>query len=244
MTITNVGYANEQITIYPAPCPFKCKYCWSQAPLWIYRTRNPSPLKQAYELINPFQKPKTIVISFTTDPYQPRELNEHLTIETLKILAVSHHKIMILTKSSLIERDFPQFVEWHQNFKMNLWIGMTLTSVMAIQDEPLASPNPLRIKTLQNAHNIGLNTWVSIEPWIPHVTYPRQIIEATHEFVDWYVIGSLNRARQYGYPKIPKHYYSTELLQVKNLLSDYGFSPTHTPTEKGFHIKKELEQNA
>jgi len=238
---TNVEYATDQITVYPAPCPFKCRYCWSQDPLWIHRTKNPNPIWEA-EQLSRVRKPKTVVVSFTTDPYQPRELAELKTLETLTVLAASDHKVMVLTKSCVVETDFPQFAKWVQN-RMDLWLGMTLTSVVAIDDEPLASPNPLRIKTLQNAHNIGLKTWVSIEPWIPDKTFPRQIIEATHGFVDWYVIGRLDYETRHGYTKIPKGYYREELKWVRALFDEFGFSPSSKPCERGYHIKRQLQEN-
>jgi len=238
---TNVEYADEQITVYPAPCPFKCRYCWSQDPLWIHRTKNPHPIWEAEKLCT-IRKTKTVVVSFTTDPYQPRELTEHLSLETLNVLAASHHKVMILTKSSLVETDFPQFARWVQE-GMDLWIAMTLTSVIPIEDEPLASPNPARIKTLQNAHNIGLRTCASVEPWIPEKTFPRQIIEATHEFIDWYVIGRLDYETRYGYPKIPKGYYREELKWIRALFDELGFSPSGKPCERGYHIKRQLQEN-
>jgi len=238
---TNVEYADEQITVYPAPCPFKCKYCWSQQPIWKYRTQWADPIRYARTLKNT-RKPLIVVVSFTTDPYQPRELVEKLTIKTIGILSETKHKIMILTKSILVERDFPAFVR-ATNEGAQIWVGTTLTSVMPLEDEPWASTNPARIKMLQEAHQIGLLTWASIEPWIPDKTHPLQIIEATHEFVDWYVIGRLNYETRYGYPKIPKGYYRDEIAKTRELLRNLGFIVSATPTKKGYWLKKELKKD-
>jgi len=238
---TNVEYADEQITVYPAPCPFKCKYCWSQQPIWKYRTQWADPIQYARALANT-RKPRVVVVSFTTDPYQPRELVEQLTLKTIGILSGSKHEIMILTKSVLVERDFPAFVR-ATNEGARIWVGATLTSVMPLEDEPLAPSNPSRIKMLQEAHQIGLPTWASIEPWIPDKTYPRQIIEATHMFVDWYVIGRLDYETRFGYPKIPKGYYTKELKWVRALFDELGFSPSCKPSERGYHIKRQLQEN-
>jgi len=241
MTKTSVEYADEQITIYPAPCPFKCKYCWSQQPIWKYRTQWADPIRYARALKNR-RKPLTVVVSFTTDPYQPRELTDELTQQTIMILSETKHKIMILTKSILVERDFPLFIH-ATNIGAQIWVGSTLTSVIPIEDEPLAPSNPARMKMLQEAHQVGLPTWASVEPWIPYKTYPRQIIEATHEFVDWYVIGRLNYETRFGYARIPKGYYEEELKWVRALFDELGFSPSLKPCKKGYHIKRELEEN-
>jgi len=46
---TNVEYADSQITVYPN-CPFKCRYCWAQFPIWQHRIRNPKPIENAIKL--------------------------------------------------------------------------------------------------------------------------------------------------------------------------------------------------
>jgi len=231
---TNVEYADYQITIYPAPCPYRCKYCWSKLPLWIRRTENAHPLEEAKRLARA-RKSQRIVISFTSDPYQPREINERLTRKTVEILAKSEakHQIMLLTKSTLISRDLPIFSNLEARYEANIWVGVTLTSVVPISShEPLASPNPDRIKVLQEADAIGLSTWVSIEPWIPNVTYPHQIIEYTRDFVDYYVIGRLNYPKRFGY-KIPKNFYREQLPIVLDHIKQMDVK---------FLIKKELRK--
>ena len=169
-----------------------------------------------------------VVISFTADPYQEREITEQLTRETLKILLPTHHTIMILTKSSLAERDFPMLVG-HENVQF----GMTLTSTEAIPDEPLATPNPQRLETLKKAHDMGIETWASIEPWIPNVTFPEQILAASKEFVDFYILGALRYEKRHGYPVVPPNFYEEEWLKIQHKFAEPG-------CPWGFHLKKEL----
>jgi len=244
MTKTSVEYADEQITVYPAPCPLKCKYCWSNQPIWIYRTRRANPIKEAIRLARTHFD-RIIVISFTTDPYQPRELKEHLTRKALEILAKGEnlgHRVMVLSKSCLMEEDFPFFKLWRdQGF--DLWVGTSLTSVIQISDEPCLWTNVHRIVMLQRAHNLGLPTWVSIEPWIPDRTFPRQIIEATHAFVDWYVIGRLSYVKRLGYSAIPEGYYREETIKTGELLRSLGFILSREPCRKGYWMKRELIAN-
>lgn len=228
---TNVEYADWQIQVYD-DCVYNCRFCWRKVPLWRYRLslRKASPIEEAEKLLHA-KTQRTVVISFNSDPYHPREASQHLTRETLRILSETQHKIMILTKSAIAEIDFPFYEYWHSE-GMNLWFGTTLTSVIRIDDEPLASPNPQRMKLLEQAHHLGLNTWVSIEPWIPDVTYPHQIVEATKNFVDFYVLGRLNYAKRFGYT-IPKGYYKRELPKAIRLLKQLN---------KPFLIKKELKK--
>jgi len=239
---TRVEYAHENITVYPAPCPFKCKYCWSQDPIWQWRTRTDDYYveKEARRLAGA-RKPRIIVVSFTTDPYQPIEQKKKLTRQVLSILLHNgDHQILILTKNPqfAVNRDLDLLKQ------DNVWLGTTLTATFPLDDEPYASDNIDRANALREAHLKGVNTWVSIEPWIPEKTYPRDIIQFTHKFVDWYVIGRLNYETRYGYPKIPTDYYADELVKVVGLLADLGFSPSQFPRKKGFWIKKELKGKA
>jgi len=238
---TNVEYADEQITVYPAPCSFRCRYCWGQDPLWVHRTRNANPIKEAWKYASA-KKPRIIVISFPTDPYQLIEKERGLTREVLGILVDNsgvNHQILILTKNPelAVNRDL-DLLRWE-----NVWLMTTLTSTTKISDEPNAPGNYDRITYLEQAHLEGVNTGVSIEPWIPEKTFPRQIIEATHQFVDWYVVGRLDYETRYGYPRIPKGYYREELKWVRALFDEFGFSPSDKPCERGYHIKKQLQEN-
>lgn len=227
MTKTSVEYAGEQITVYP-DCPYACHYCWANTPLFRYRTRHPHPLEEA-ERLSRCSKAKTIVVSFTSDPYQPREKLEGLTRRVLGILrhAQAPHLILVLTKNPrlALERD-------RDLLGRNVWLGTTVTALDRIVDEPLAPGNRERLEALREAHKLGILTWLSGEPWIPGVTDPAAIIKESHEYVDWYVWGRLNYARRFGYT-IPDGYYKRGLPEVVKLLDSL---------RKPFRIKKELRK--
>jgi len=174
------------------------------------------------------KEPKKVVITFGPDPYQPRELEERVTRKVLEILLPTHHLVMVLTKSILAERDFPLLAKYE-----NAWFGMTVTSTIKIDDEPFASPNPLRLQTLMRAHNLGINTWVSVEPWIPDVTHPEQILEASKGFVDHYIIGPLRYEKRHGYQKVPEGFYDKEWQRIQCKFAD----PNATWT---FQLKRNL----
>jgi DNA repair photolyase len=172
-------------------------------------------MKEAHKYMKS-RKPRTIVISFVNDPYQPREIVEEKTRRTLEILLFSkvNHKIMILTKNPFLalDRDFDLLK------RGNIWLGTTITSLQRIPDEPNAPPNSERIEVLRKAHLDGIHTWISLEPWIPYITDPIEIINHTHEFVDFYVIGRLNYAKQLGYNNISDDFYRKMLPDVISLL--------------------------
>jgi DNA repair photolyase len=226
LTKTSVEYATDQITIYPT-CPFKCKYCWASTELMRYRTRNPRPIEEAKEYAKA-KNAKTIVISFTSDPYPPIEIEEEKTKQVLEILLPTIHEILILTKSDLVQRDFNLLSRYD-----NVGLGMTVTALSGIPDEPYAPSNEIRIETLRRAHEIGIKTWMSIEPSLPGVTNWIEIINDTYPFVDKYVLGKLNYASKFGYEEIRNGYYKKPLDEAIKLLKDLG---------KQYHIKSELEK--
>ena len=230
MPKTGVEYASDQITIYDS-CIFRCKYCWNRLPIMQSRIsrRKYSPIDEAMKYTRS-RKPRTIVISFVNDPYQPREITERKTRKVLEILLQSpiKHRIMILTKNPklALDRDF-------ELMNNNVWLGSTVTALCKIPDEPYAPSNVERIEVLLEAHQGGIHTWMSIEPWIPNVTKPTEIINYTHEFIDLYIVGRLNYAKQLGYNHVTDGFYRKALPDVISLLKKL---------KKPFIIKKELKK--
>jgi len=207
---------------------FASHNCWAKLPIWRYRLRSPKPLQEAERLARS-KTSKRVVVSFTGDPYQPKESYKKLTRKVLEMLVCTRHEVYVLTKNPLfaLKRDLDLLV------KPNFHLGTTLTSTRKIPDEPYAPSNPARIAALEVAHGEGVKTWVSIEPWLKSVTVPEEIIMETHRFVDWYVIGRHNYEYAGNYPKVPDRFYAERLPRVIKLLKDL---------EKPFFIKKELKR--
>lgn len=61
----------------------------------------------------------------------------------------------------------------------------------AAEIEPYAAPTSERIDVLRKAHELGIKTWVSLEPvYFTEDAYA--LIEKTHSFVDKFKVGKLN----------------------------------------------------
>ena len=118
------------------------------------------------------------------------------------------------------------------------WFGVTLTFDNAIdskQNEPGAALPKDRIKALEEAHNRGIQTWVSMEPVLdPDQTL--HLIELTHEFVDHFRVGKLNHfpdiEAKIDWPKFRK--------DVAALMQKCGKDPCSDETGKGYKLKHEL----
>ena len=120
----------------------------------------------------------------------------------------------------------------------NDWFGVTLTFDNpddSKQYEPGAALPADRIKALEEAHNRGIQTWVSIEP----VIYPDQtlhLIEITHEFVDHFRVGKLNH-----FPNIEAKIDWPKLRNdVAALMQTCGKDPCSDETGKGYKLKHQL----
>lgn len=196
-------YADLAANLYRG-CDHGCIYCY--APLATRKSRETfhKPvvrsgviekfLKDARELAKIKEK-RSILLSFTTDPYQQLDVTEKITRKSIEILHDNNLKVSILTKGGRrSERDFdllsnrPELSEY----------GATLVFTDETQRkiiEPFAAPTNERIASLEKAHNMGIFTYVSLEPvWEPEQTL--ELMELTSEFVDFYKVGKLNYSSQ------------------------------------------------
>ena len=225
-----LDYATDQITVYKT-CPYGCRYCFWRVPLFRSRLRRmqPKPIQEAMKYSR--MKNRVIVISFTTDPYPPQEEHQRLTRRVLEILSHSYwNKIMILTKNpKLALRDLDIMLAHGR-----MWLGST---VIHLNDtnmlEPNAPPVSSRLEALRKAHEEGVTTWLSIEPIIPPITNVKEIVKKTHGYVDFYVLGAFNYAKQLGLPSPTKEEYLKVLIPGITALKEY---------QANFIIKKELRR--
>jgi len=234
LTKSRVEYADYQITVYPPPCPYRCRYCFWSTPLLRARAEK---IRQRFSFERSLGEAKillekkskfTVVISFTTDPYPLQEAYSLRTRKILEILQRSKHRVMILTKNPVLAlRDLDLMKEG------DFWFGTTITTLSATSRilEPEA-PDPMaRIEALRKAKESGLKTWISIEPIIPGLSNVARIVEETIEFTDFYVLGKLNYARQLGFQDFTREEYRNEVKPALKLLKEAGTR---------YFIKKEL----
>lgn len=186
-------YCQWAVNLYRG-CGHGCAYCYGPA-----ATRTtfkdfmaPSPRVNVIErLIRDAEKLPVrpeIMLSFSCDPYQPLDGELQLTRRALEVLKGYGFPVRILTKGGLAPtRDF-------HLLGPDDWFGVTLTTLeYSYAWEPRAAPPSLRIEGLKIAREMGLKTWVSLEP----VLYPEQtltIIQRYAHLVDHWKVGKLNYA--------------------------------------------------
>jgi len=196
-------YAPLAVSLYRG-CSHGCTYCFAPDVIHADREKflqaaprkNAIPLLKAdaAELADAGDK-REILMSFTTDPYQPIEQQYKLTAAAIGVLINAGLHFTILTKAGIPSlMDLERLKEAPDLFRY----GTTLTlhrEEDRLKWEPNAAPTLDRCKALRKMHEHGIRTWVSLEPLID----PDQslfLICATFPYVDEYRLGTLNHAEK------------------------------------------------
>lgn len=127
-------------------------------------------------------KPGHIWMASVCDCYMPIEKDYRLTRKILEKIAKSKYKdkftMEILTKSSLVRRDFDLIKE------LNIELGMSINNTdneIAKIIEPFASLPSERLETLEEASKLGIKTFGFISPVIPGLTNLEDVFKKLKE---------------------------------------------------------------
>jgi DNA repair photolyase len=168
---------------------------------------------------------RPILLSFTCDPYQHIDEEYRYTRRAIEILHANNLKVQILTKGGKrSERDFDLL-----STKPSLSAYATTLVFMDEKDrqhyEPCAAPTKERIVALKKASELGIETWVSLEPvFKPEDAFA--FIKETYNFVNLFKVGKLNYL-----PEAKDVDWGRFLYDVTALLKD---------VEAQYYIKKDL----
>ena len=129
-----------------------------------------------------------VLLSFTTDPYQPADVEFGVTKQVIQVLHNGGYAVQVLTKGGTRAlRDLELFTT-----RDAFAITMTfLDDTRSLEWEPGAALPSDRLEALQCFHAAGVPTWISLEPVIDPAT-SLQIIREAKSFVDLFKIGKLN----------------------------------------------------
>ena len=216
-------------------CGHACVYCFAPKATFTdrevfsskeYIRPRPNVIEQLKKDAVKYQgTDKPVLLSFTTDPYQPANDKFGITREALKILLHHDIPVTILTKGGFAAcKDFDLLARHPGNA-----FSVTLTTddpQESLKWEPGAWSPVGRIESLYIAHMKGIKTWVSFEPVINPDAVIR-LIRRTHSYIDLYKVGKLNY-----HPLAKTIDWKQFLFRVEAELDKYG---------KERYIKKDLE---
>jgi DNA repair photolyase len=156
------------INTYLGRCAHGCIYCYAvKFPSFRGPTVPRLSLMEDIGRMAEATKAKLpVMLSDTTDPYQPLERKHELTRKCVEVLAEHGFPLLIVTKSPLVTRDVDLFT------KTRTVVSMTITTPqeeVAKMIEPFApSPNQ-RFSALERIADEGIPTVVRIDPILPSV---------------------------------------------------------------------------
>lgn len=194
------GQAGEYSKLATNPyrgCGTKCRYCYVPEVINMSRADFDAGAVPRDGYINALHNDakkyqalgihEQVMLSFTTDPFNPNDTS--LTRKTIEILQAYGLGVCTLTKGG--RRALPYLDMFRPSRDA---FASTLTSLddqFSMLWEPLAALPTDRISTLQEFHEAGVFTWVSLEP-VLDTEAAIEIIKETHPIVDLYKIGRAN----------------------------------------------------
>lgn len=123
------------------------------------------------ELASPNWKPEPIVMSASTDVYQPIEHKLRIARQCLEVLAECGQPVSTMTKSALVLRDVDL---WARLAKINagrvIITLVTLDADLAQKLEPRATLPAGRLRAIRELTDAGIPVSVNIAPIIPGLT--------------------------------------------------------------------------
>jgi DNA repair photolyase len=193
-------YSLRGLELYQG-CQHQCTYCYVPAATrqsrseWAranVRVREKVLLHLSLEAPRYRGTEERVFLSFFSDPYQPLAGQTGVTRTALEILHQQQVPFQVLTKGGTAAcQDFDLYT------KRDAY-AVTLTGagrLGALEPEPGAASPAGRIKSLQEARSLGIETWVSLEPVLDPAA-SLAVIDATHDVVDLYKIGKINHDPQ------------------------------------------------
>lgn len=123
------------------------------------------------ELASPRWRPEPIVMSASTDVYQPIEHTMRLTRGCLEVLAECAQPVSTMTKSALVLRDKDLWARLaSKNAGRVIVTIVTLDSDLAQKLEPRATSPAGRLRIIRELTSLGVPVSVNIAPIIPGLT--------------------------------------------------------------------------
>ena len=172
-------------------CEFACKYCYARYTHEFMEMRDGVEFEQKIYVkqhtadllrrdLRRVKRGESIALGTATDPYQPAERRYEVTRGILEEF-VRHRglELGIVTKSNLIVRDLDLLREVSRNNVVSVHITVTTLNVeLARILEPRAPRPDLRMETVREISEAGINVGVSCSPVLPGITDSPADLEA------------------------------------------------------------------
>jgi len=162
---------------YLGRCAHQCIYCYA-VKFPSFRGPPVPRLRLKEDIVKMAEGTKAhlpVMLSDSTDPYQPMEKEYEITRRCLEVLAKHVFPLLIVTKSDLVTRDIDIFK------RIRTVVSMTITTPredVANLIEPYAPSPSLRFAALEKVADEGIPTVVRIDPIILTINSHEKDLEA------------------------------------------------------------------
>jgi DNA repair photolyase len=166
-------------------CEHGCVYCYARpthsylnlSPGLDFETRLIAKRNAAEvlrrELSAPGYRADIVNLGSATDAYQPVERDLRITRALIEVLAACRHPLVIVTKSSLVERDLDLLAPLAALQLVAVCVSVTtLDHALSRSLEPRAAAPARRLRTIETLARAGLPVAVNFAPVIPFVNEP------------------------------------------------------------------------
>ncbi|HWS74367.1 MAG TPA: PA0069 family radical SAM protein [Quisquiliibacterium sp.] len=177
-------------------CEHGCVYCYARpnhaqlglSPGLDFETRLFAKVNAAQclraELASPSYRCEPINLGTATDAYQPVEREHRITRALLETLAECANPVVVVTKSSLVERDLDLLAPMARSRLAAVYVSVTtLDPLLARRWEPRAAAPWRRLETIRRLSEAGVPVGVSVSPVVPFLNEPEieRILSAARE---------------------------------------------------------------
>lgn len=211
-----------RIDTYGCGCQHDCGYCYARAILNFRNNWNSDNPKSAYitdieDSIRMLPKNEVVRIGSMTDCFQPIELREKITYQTIKLLNKYRINYLIVTKNSLVSEN--RYIDLYDKNLAHFQITITSTDDGRCAKYEKTSVTSDRIKSIEKLSGLGFDVSVRLSPFL----------------YQWVDAGKINRIKC---DKILIEFLKVNHWVRKNFSIDYS-SYTH---KYGGHDNLELEK--
>lgn len=160
----------NRLDTYGCGCSHDCKYCYAKSLLHFRGLWNPqSPavadVAEIEKKVRKLPRGTVVRLGGMTDCFQPVELTERVTYETIKLLNKYGIEYLIVTKSHIVAND--EYLQILDKDLAHIQITITTTDDEFCLTYEKASPPSLRIKAIEKLHENGFDVSVRLSPFIP-----------------------------------------------------------------------------
>ena len=171
-------------------------------------------------------KIKSVQLCFTTDPF----MYEYDEIKNMSIAAIKKLNSYDIPCSVLTKGILPEELA---QFNKNNTYGITLVSLnedFRLEYEPNSSNYKLRVDALKKLHDLGSQTWVSIEPYPTPNIFQQDLLTILNKisFVDKIIFGRTNYNKKVSEYKNYKQFYNEQAELVIDFCNEHNIA---------YHIK-------